>query len=1408
MIKDRVIQKRIKGKVLAMAMTAVMASFFVPLRAEAAAIPHTLQADTGHNLVFDANGYYSDTQSTPITCFTEADGSCCGHIITGATTSTHGIEVKGGVHTIILNGVSIDTSQGGTGAAMSISADATANLILEGTNKLISANTYAGISVPTGATLNISEKEGNPGSLMTKSMFNGAGIGGSGAADASAGNITIESGTVTAVGGSGGAGIGGNGNGAAGNIVINGGTVKALGGDGRTDAADTKKTYGAPGIGGGNESQINATSKAGGSVKINGGNVIAWGGTGVNNLGQANGVAANTLSSDEGSTAVVLTNGFRANMNTNSFNGLRWSANKAMTGGQPVLDSDGNPTIERGKECTVYGDVTLPDDFKKLESGETLDIPGGCTLTIPTDWTEDWLCNGKVIGDGKIINADKIRVDIDGSLGIKDENLEVILLAKDVEINSNLIFTGDDLSAQVFSINGFREGANGKLYRVNQDGWSNTYIQPDSSTLKEVKDAGNYTLWFTKKGCTDVLIPFSVAAREIGECNPVEIKPVDYTGKKYTRTDIQPYITFGTYELQSDDYSLDFDTHNNINAGEAKIVITGNKNFTGSKEVSYTINKASLANTEDKEVTTVTLTGTEDYTNVNYNGSTHRPTGETVTLSTLKVDDKTLAKDKDYIVEYYRGDKKLSVDKPDDFVDAGEITVKITGTGNFQDSVDKTYHIKPIRLPVTSIKAESRKYDGTQKVTISEITVDEQSDKILENDKGKVKADVTKLKGTIEKAIVGTYTSITFEGEDALLSGDRGSNYSIEGETYSTPQLKEPVVISKGDAPAITLTGKQAVSTVNAGTFSYTLEATGKVDPASNYWYCMTEAGAEKPDPSKAGFSEPWTREPTFDGLTPKGTFVFYAVADGTENIEQSQLGEDSHTFDLLPRETGPQTGGTLTINEQSNEELDIEPYDEAFTATISDPPGDNGPFLYSFDGGKTYGPENIKRDCQPGESYTAYIKYAESTVYLENDDSQGTPGNTVDAPMLKAKTPVITTSEGLENGGTFGGRTNVIINYPGRASDMTIYYTTDGTRPGRDSEQLVAGESFPISATTTVKAIASKGSMEDSDVAEATFTAAEATEVTDANVSGLTDDKIPDSLKIQLEEGEDPISNAESLKAYLNKRLRTLNTGYEYDNVAYYDLIVQIKSYREGSTTPTIVPATEDDFPRKVRLKFDQLRSAEEKFPDLTGEVKYDLVAVHMFSGDFAPKFPAGQIENITSITQGEDYIEFEVSGASPLAIGWKVATNTNPDDPNNPDNPDDPNNPDNPDDPNNPDNPDDPNNPDDPTNPDDPNNPDPNANGDGTGNQNGDGTNGNGTTTSTNAAEQGASDDSKSALSNLMPKTGDPISFIPWIAAAVVSIGVIVGIVKKKKGKKKKPNKTTKKTTQKSTQKTKKKK
>ena len=183
------------------------------------------------------------------------------------------------------------------------------------------------------------------------------------------------------------------------------------------------------------------------------------------------------------------------------------------------------------------------------------------------------------------------------------------------------------------------------------------------------------------------------------------------------------------------------------------------------------------------------------------------------------------------------------------------------------------------------------------------------------------------------------------------------------------------------------------------------------------------------------------------------------------------------------------------------------------------------------------------------------------------------------------------------------------------------------------------------------------------------------------------------------------------------------------------------------------------------------------------------------MFSTDI-PRLSvtAGQTEEPTvSKTADGKGIAFYVTGTSPLAIAWADIASSDPNPVEDPDNPDDPNNPTD----DNPNNPDDPNNP---TNPDDPNNNQP-----GDGDQNGS----DGTTSQTDTEKQGVSDDSKNALSNIMPKTGDPLSFVPWIAAAVISIGVIASIMKKKSGKKNKDKK--KKTTtaaKKTTQKTKKKK
>ena len=138
--------------------------------------------------------------------------------------------VKSGNHKITMYDASIDTSGETNASAFSIASGASVELVIAGQVTLKSCTPRAGLSVPTGATVVISEK--SSGSLKAVGgHYRGAGIGGDD--ETSSGNITILSGTVDAVGGDGAAGIGGGyrgtGTDADGTIRISGGTVTATG---------------------------------------------------------------------------------------------------------------------------------------------------------------------------------------------------------------------------------------------------------------------------------------------------------------------------------------------------------------------------------------------------------------------------------------------------------------------------------------------------------------------------------------------------------------------------------------------------------------------------------------------------------------------------------------------------------------------------------------------------------------------------------------------------------------------------------------------------------------------------------------------------------------------------------------------------------------------------------------------------------------------------------------------------------------------------------------------------------------------------------------------------------------------------------------------------------------------------
>lgn len=137
--------------------------------------------------------------------------------------------------------------------------------------------------------------------------------------------------------------------------------------------------------------------------------------------------------------------------------------------------------------------------------------------------------------------------------------------------------------------------------------------------------------------------------------------------------------------------------------------------------------------------------------------------------------------------------------------------------------------------------------------------------------------------------------------------------------------------------------------------------------------------------------------------------------------------------------------------------------------------------------------------------------------------------------------------------GGEFYEAQNVVLTCP--TEGATIYYTTDGTAPTTASTQYTAP--IEVSATTTIKAIASKGGI-NSDVEEATYTIKAIPEVADiaaflaTNTSGQTKTdlyKINNSVKVLFQS-----------KPYL----------YITDNTAYMQVYGQIDNmYKNGDIIP-----------------------------------------------------------------------------------------------------------------------------------------------------------------------------------------------------------------------------------------------
>ena len=289
----------------------------------------TLKADrtivVGRSQITDINLTANNWTLTPRTIvdlasvtskYTAQDGE----ILTGTLGSIVQINVAAGASIVLknatINGVGHDTYY--TWSGLNCLGDAT--ITLKGTNRVRGFNNkFPGINVPYDCDLIIR----GDGSLHASTSGWGAGIGGG--QNISCGNIRIEGGDITAVGGEHSAGIGGGWTGSAGkcgNIVITGGTIHATGYDGAAGiGAGSNSRCGDITISGGDITAIGGIYAAGigssagnsptigacGNISITGGTIHATGGNASAGIG--GGYYCGTIDITDGVTEIIATKG-------------------------------------------------------------------------------------------------------------------------------------------------------------------------------------------------------------------------------------------------------------------------------------------------------------------------------------------------------------------------------------------------------------------------------------------------------------------------------------------------------------------------------------------------------------------------------------------------------------------------------------------------------------------------------------------------------------------------------------------------------------------------------------------------------------------------------------------------------------------------------------------------------------------------------------------------------------------------------------------------------------------------------------------------------------------------------------------------------------------------------------------
>ena len=339
---------------------------------------------------------------------------------------------KNATANVTLENVNIDTGTTGE-AAITTSGEGNVNIELNGTNRVQSGNTHAGVEKKDNGTLTITDEDKDGSLTATGGGVGGAGIGGG--YKGSGSNITIEGGKVTATGGSAGAGIGGGAGGSGSNIAVSGGEVTAQGG------------FDGAGIGGG-------AGGSGSNITISDGKVTATGG------GAGAGIGGGYKGSGKGITiegGEVTAQGDLGGAGIGG--GIGGTGSDVTISGDAQVKVQGGAANERWKEGAAIGNGGSRTTEGNEVSPNTSDLKVGGFIQI--------------YEPGKNINTDTPYKTITGTVGDHSWNAGEVTTAETVPESKAAAYWVSDSEGQSIP------------YQAQQkDGVLTVTVQADTASLR------------------------------------------------------------------------------------------------------------------------------------------------------------------------------------------------------------------------------------------------------------------------------------------------------------------------------------------------------------------------------------------------------------------------------------------------------------------------------------------------------------------------------------------------------------------------------------------------------------------------------------------------------------------------------------------------------------------------------------------------------------------------------------------------------------------------------------------------------------------------------------------------------------------------------------------------------------